>query len=108
MYGMALMGFFFILCAPPFPHFCGRNIAKRCRCSGCALCALRARRARSAARVPLLTWHKRGTRNARHRWMKREAVSETRRRVTKHLREIDTPVNEDNWIAMAGASVGQY
>jgi hypothetical protein len=40
--------------------------------------------------------------------MKREAVSETRRRVTKHLREIDTPVNEDNWIAMAGASVGQY
>ena len=41
-------------------------------------------------------------------WMKREAVSETRRRVTRHLREIDAPVNEDNWVAIAGTSIGQY
>ncbi len=40
--------------------------------------------------------------------MKREAVSETRRRVTRHLREIDTPVNEDNWVQLAGSSVGQF
>ena len=29
-------------------------------------------------------------------WMKREAVSETRRRVGRHLREIDRPVDIDN------------
>jgi hypothetical protein len=40
--------------------------------------------------------------------MKREAVSETRRRVTRHLREIDAPVDETNWIALSGTSVGQY
>lgn len=47
--------------------------------------------------------------------MKREAVSETRRkigetrqRVARHLREIDAPVDETNWISMAGTSVGQY
>jgi hypothetical protein len=40
--------------------------------------------------------------------MKREAVRETRRRVTKHLREIDRPVDESNWVALAGTSVGQY
>jgi hypothetical protein len=105
MYGMALMGFFFILCAPPLLHSARTFVQNALFARRLRLRVRYARLARSGARVLLLTWH---ARIIRHRWMKREAVSETRRRVTKHLREIDTPVNEDNWIAMAGASVGQY
>ena len=31
-------------------------------------------------------------------WMKREAMSDTRRRVTTHLRQLDRPVTEDSWV----------
>jgi hypothetical protein len=34
--------------------------------------------------------------------MKREAVSETRQRLSRHLREIDGPVDESNYLLRVG------
>jgi hypothetical protein len=82
MYGMALVGFLFIMCA---------------RRAAFAVAAQARPCASTRALAPPL-----------RSWLKRESVSETRKRVTKHLREIDTPVNEDNWVQMTGASIGQY
>ena len=89
MYVLALTGFLFVLCVP-------HPALAALRHPGTPLSfRLRAVFDRSAVRRDC-------------RWMKREAVSETRRRVTRHLREIDAPVDENNWFALSGTSVGQY
>jgi hypothetical protein len=52
MYGMALMGFFFILCAPPLPHICGRKFVQNALFApAVARCVHCARHARSGACV---------------------------------------------------------
>ena len=87
MYMLAFTGFIFVLCVREHSRTVHTH-PRRCR------------------RHYIATFS--DARLLEHRWMKREAVSETRRRVTRHLREIDAPVDENNWFALSGTSVGQY
>ena len=71
MYVMAFVGFLFVLCV---------HKKLQPRCAG----PLVSRRVRLTLPCPC----------TQRRWMKREAVSDTRKRVTKHLREIDQPLDQ--------------